>query len=120
MNSRILLILLLVACSCLSKANEGEYAANKIAPALKKNAHAVVRYSSNEYTIGANGDFIRHIKSVVTVLDAQGEILGFQGRLQRGHTSQQRTGKIVERRWRSGEKDEKIGTYGYFSHSSQP
>ncbi len=65
-----LLLLLLLAYPAFS---QDEYRASAIPEPLRANAHAVVRRHETVYTVKSPGEAIEHIRTVVTVLDQQGD-----------------------------------------------
>jgi hypothetical protein len=53
--------------------NAQEYSVDKIADSLKENAHCVIRHASEELTITGINTGIRKVKTVITVLDKNGD-----------------------------------------------
>ena len=67
---KLVLLVLLVTQTALAQI---EYQAGTLSPALTENAHAVVRRHETTFTVKSVGEATQRIRTVVTVLDEQGD-----------------------------------------------
>ncbi|MCK8490764.1 DUF3857 and transglutaminase domain-containing protein [Spirosoma sp. RP8] len=65
--------LLLILVMSRMAAGQSEYQASTLPPALKENAHAVIRRHETVFSVESAGEATQRIRSVVTVLDEQGD-----------------------------------------------